>query len=55
MIKGVNTGTRSKTLDVLFKPQFSEMISKNDLDILYVTRNYMQNFKDQRKKYGGIG
>ncbi len=51
MIKGVNTGTRSKTLDLLFKPQFIELISSSELDKLYVTRKFMQDFKDQRKKY----
>lgn len=50
MLKGYATGSRSKTLEPLFKPQFQEKISASDLEKLRVTREYLTNFKNEIKK-----
>lgn len=52
MLKGQQNGTRSKTIDLLFKPQYHDVIIKSKFEKLYVTREFIISF---RKKYGGIG
>ena len=51
MLKGSTKGTRSKTLEPLFKPQFQDKVSQSNLEKLRVTREYLPNFKKEMKKY----
>ncbi len=50
MLKGKLPGTRSKTLKVLFKPEFLPVLTQAQIEKLTVTREYTTSFKNEMKK-----